>query len=67
VLVLVPGRLLWISSDRDDQMGAKIKTPKNPSGFKQNPQKSLRLQTKPQKIPGPKFNSKKIPCQISKP
>jgi len=57
MLVLVPGRLLWISSDRDDQMGAKIKTPKNPSGFKQNPQKIL----------GPKFNSKKIPCQISKP
>ena len=47
---------LRISSDRDDRMGAKIKTPK----------KSLGVQTKPQKITGPKFNHKKISCLISK-
>ena len=29
-----------ISSDRDDRMGAKIKTQKNPWGFKQNLKKS---------------------------
>ena len=45
------------SSDRDDQMGAKIKTQKNPLGFKQNHQK----------IPAPKFNPPKIPCRISEP
>ena len=28
-------------SDRDDRMGAKIKTPKNPQGFQQNPKKYL--------------------------
>ena len=44
-------------SDRDDQMGAKIKTQKNPLGFKQNRQK----------IPAPKFNPPKIPCRISEP
>ena len=53
--------VLWISSDhdsdRDDRMGAKIKTPKNPLGFKQNRQK----------IPAPKFNPPKIPCRISEP
>ena len=38
-------------------MGAKIKTPKNPQGFQQNPQKN----------PGPKINPQKIPCRISKP
>ena len=42
------------SSDRDDQMGAKIKTPK----------KSLGLQTKPKKNPLTKINPQKIPCQI---
>ena len=41
------GGVLQISSDRNDQMGAKITTPKNPSGFKQNSPK----------IPGPKSNS----------
>ena len=46
-----------ISSDRDDQIGAKIKPPK----------KSLVLQTKPPKIPEPKFNPQKIPRRISKP
>ena len=40
------GGVLQISSDRNDQMGAKITTPKNPSGFKQNSPK----------IPGPKSN-----------
>ena len=29
-----------ISSDGDDRMGIKIKTPKNPQGFLQNPKKS---------------------------
>ena len=35
--------VLPISSDigRDNQMGAKIKTPKNPCGFQQNPGKAL--------------------------
>ena len=44
-------------SDRDDRMGAKIKTQKKPLGFKQNRQK----------IPAPKFNPPKIPCRISEP
>ena len=42
-----------ISSDGDDRMGAKIKTPK----------KSLGLLTKPQKIPGPEINPPKNPMQ----
>ena len=42
--------LLRISSDRDDRMGAKIKTPK----------KSLGFQTKPKKIPWPKLTPKKF-------
>ena len=44
-----------ILSDRDDRIGADIKTT----------EKSLRLQTKPQKIPAPKFNSRKFPFRIS--
>ena len=36
-----PEGVLRISSDRDDRMGAKIKTQKNLLGFKQNPKKSL--------------------------
>ena len=36
-----PMGVLRISSDRDDRMGTKLKTPKNPSGFKQNPKNSL--------------------------
>ena len=64
-LVPCPGWWWWcgagggfrISSDRDDRMGAKIKPPK----------KSLVLQTKPPKIPEPKFNPQKIPRRISKP
>ena len=42
---------------RDDRMGAKIKTQKNPLGFKQNPQK----------LRGPKFIPQKISCRISEP
>jgi len=62
-----PRGVLLISSDRGDRMGAKIKTQKNPWGFKrENLKKSLRLQTKPKKIPGPKYNPKNIPCQIFK-
>ena len=52
------GYLLQISRDRDDRMGAKIKTQKNPLGFKQNAKKSLH-------VPGPKFIPQKIPCRIS--
>ena len=48
---------LQISSDGDDRMGAKIKTQRNPSGFQQNPKKSL-VQ---------KLTPLNIPCQISKP
>ena len=44
-----PEGVLQISSDRDDRMGAKIKTPKNPLGFKQNPKKSLDQNLSPQK------------------
>ena len=32
--------VLWISSDRDDRMGAKFKTPKNPYSLPQYPKKS---------------------------
>jgi len=39
--VCSPGWVLRISSVGDDQMGAKIKTHKNPQGFQQNPKKSL--------------------------
>ena len=46
-----PRGVLRISSDSYDRMGAKIKTRKNPLGFKQTPKR----------IPGPKFNPEKIP------
>ena len=36
------------------------------SEWNDNPKKSLGLQTKPKKIPGPIFNTQKIPCKISK-
>ena len=39
-------------SDRDDRMGAKIKTQKNPLGFKQNHPKN----------PWTKFHPQKVPC-----
>ena len=51
------GGVLRISSDGDDRMGAKIKTPKT----------SLGLPIKPEKIPRPKINPQKIPCRISEP
>ena len=44
-----PDGVLRISSDRDDQTGAKIKTPQNPLGFKQNPKKSLDQNLSPKK------------------
>ena len=36
---MCPWGILRISSERDDRMGAKIKTQQNPQGFKQNPPK----------------------------
>ena len=47
-----------ISSDRDDRMGAKIKTQKNPMGFKKN-QKTENHWTKiyPPKNPMPNFQA----------
>ena len=44
-----PEGVLRISSDRDDRMGAKIKTQKNLLGFKQNPKKSLDQNLSPKK------------------
>ena len=44
-----PEGVLRISSDRDDRMGAKIKTQKNRLGFKQNPKKSLDQNLSPKK------------------
>ena len=40
---------LRISGDRDDRMGAKIKTQKNPLGLKQNPKTSLDKKLSPKK------------------
>ena len=48
--------VLQISNEGDDRMGVKIKPPK----------KSLGLTTKPQKIPGPNINPRRILCQISR-
>ena len=42
------GRVLWISSERDDRMKATIKTQKNPGGFQQNPNKSLKQKLSPE-------------------
>ena len=39
ITVQAQGAILQVSSDRDDRMGAKIKTQKNSLGFQQNPQK----------------------------
>ena len=44
------------SSDKDDRMGAKIKTPQNPKGFKQNAEKYLDQNFTPQKS-HPEFSS----------
>ena len=49
-----PGGVLWISSERVDRMGAKMKTQKNSLRFEQNP-----------KNPGPKFNPKKSHAEFS--
>ena len=38
---MCPWGMLRISSERDDRMGAKIKTQQNLQAFKQNPKKSL--------------------------
>ena len=53
------GGVLQISSDRDDRMGAKIKTQTNLLGFKQNPKNSL-SQTLTPKTPMPNFRAIKI-------
>ena len=45
----LPRGVLRNLSDRDDRMGAKIKTRKNPQGFKQNLKKSLDQHLTPQK------------------
>ena len=45
----IPGGVLGISSDRDDQMEAKVKTQKNPEGFQQNPKKTLDQKLTPKK------------------
>ena len=52
----VPGGrgVLRISSDRDDQMGAKIKTQKNILGLKQNP-KNPWIKIQPPTTPMPNF------------
>ena len=52
------GEVLRISSDRDGRMGAKIKTPKNPCGVKQNPKKPLDQNLTP-KNPMPNFRAMK--------
>ena len=44
-----PEGVLRISSDRDDRMGAKNKTQKNPLGLKQIPKKSLDQNLSPKK------------------
>ena len=51
------GAVLRSLSDSNDQMGKKIKPPKNLQGFKQNPKNSL---------PGPKFNQQKNPVPSHK-
>ena len=43
------GGVLGISSDGDDRMEPKVKTQKNPSGYQQNPKKSLDQTLTPQK------------------
>ena len=49
--------VLQISNEGDDRIGVKINPPQK---------KSLGLTTKPQKIPGPNINPRKILCQISR-
>ena len=45
----LPGGVLGISNDGDDQMEPKVKTQKNPQGFHQNPQKTLDQKLTPKK------------------
>ena len=59
MLEFYPGRVLRLSCDRDDRMGAKIKTENNPQGFHQNPKKSLDQKSTPKKSHA-KFPSLKI-------
>ena len=59
MLEFYPGRVLRLSCDRDDRMGAKIKTKNNPQGFHQNPKKSLDQKLTPKKSHA-KFLSPKI-------
>ena len=49
ILLMSQGRVLRISSDRDDWMKEKIKTQKNPQGFQQNPKKYLKQKLTPKK------------------
>ena len=59
MLEFYPGGVLQLSCDRDDQMGAKIKTENNTQGFHQNPKKSLDQTITPKKSHA-KFPSLKI-------
>ena len=64
MLEFYPGRVLRLSCDRDDRMGAKIKTENNPQGFHQNPKKSLDQTLTPKKshakFPSPKNSQKAL-------
>ena len=53
-------------SDRDDRMGAKIKTPKNPQGFQQNPKKykDKHLPPPPPHQPAKKNSHAKFPSLL---
>ena len=64
MLEFYPGRVLRLSCDRDDQMGAKTKTKNNPQGFHQNTKKSLDQKLIPKKshakFPSPKNSQKAL-------
>ena len=59
MLEFYPGRVLRLSCDRGDRVGAKIKTENNPQHFHQNPKKSLDQKLTPKKSHA-KFLSLKI-------
>ena len=59
MLEFYPGRVLRLSCDRDDRVGAKIKTENNPQRFHQNRKKSLDQKLTPKKSHA-KFPSLKI-------
>ena len=59
MLEFYPDRVLRLSCDRDDRVGAKIKTENNPQRFHQNPKKSLDQKLTPKKSHA-KFPSLKI-------